>query len=354
MPPAASAFLIGLVIILGTGMLVVGTGMATSALGGLGSAFADAMSQISVQASGAHSSPTPDLTVPAFDAPENGGYTNEARVTLTGSVPSTAVGKTGYSVRIYSIQANGQRLRYQDVPVGGTVRFAIQNVTLSPGTNTFVARLVAPSGESGDSPSVVYTFDTTVPKIAISSPANDATITATSVTVSGKTEPKSSISITNVQSSGVASAKAGDDGTFHATVSLAAGDNTLTITATDRAGNTSTTNLKVHRSLGKLSASLTASPASVPTQSTTNLVLSARATASDGSPLAGASVDFTVAITGLAPIESGTLTANAAGEVSWTTKIQDAKPGPAFATVVFTTDRDGDVTATAQINVVGQ
>ncbi len=334
-------------------MLLVGAGIASQGAAQLGDALGDAMSRVGhqsaqpVQASGA--TETDDR--PVFDQPPNGGYTNQATIALSGSIPGTIAGQPNWVVRIYTVDATGKRLRYADVQVSETVKFGVANVKLSQGKNTFTATLVGPHGEGGESKPVVYTLDTTPPKITISSPTANAQIQTATVDVKGKTEAGASVSVRSSRGSGSSTVTADDSGAFKATVPLVAGDNTLTITATDRAGNVGTATVTVKRSLGKLAASLSVNPNKFAAQTAKAITLTVRATASDGTPLANATVVLTVNVPGLGPIQSPELTLSAIGQASWTTTIQNATPGAGFATAVITTDSDGTVTATASITV---
>ncbi len=169
--------------------------------------------------------------------------------------------------------------------------------------------------------------------------------------MTGTTEAGATVTIRDANGGGSATVQADADGGFKGAIALVAGDNPLTITATDRAGNSSTANMSVKRSLGKLAAFLSVSPTKLTANTPATLTLTVRATASDGSPLANAKVVFTVQVSGVGPITSPELATNAMGQATWTASVDKPSEGPGMATVVITTDDGSTVTASVQITV---
>jgi len=85
-----------------------------------------------------------------------------------------------------------------------------------------------------------YTIPDIVPPIlSITSPEHESTLDTPVVTVSGTTEPGVTLNINGILTS------VGSDGTFSLEITLLEGNNTITVTATDSAGNPSVVSLTV-------------------------------------------------------------------------------------------------------------
>jgi hypothetical protein len=330
-------------LVLGVAMLVVGGNVLVSVVGQLAHAFDNAISQVSSMPPATMAPSGVALDTPVLDAPDNGGYTNSPTISLSGSVPGGATGKSGYKVRVYVIASDGTRSQVAEVEVGATTHFSTAAVNLVEGSNTFVAALVTPSSEGQPSPEVVYILDTAPPKLSISSPADGSSQTGSSVVVSGKTDAGSTVTVRNRQApgGGLSSKVVGQDGRFALTVGLVAGSNSIQVTATDQAGNVTTDQMTVKRSYGKLAAHLLVQPAKFGGAGPTTIKLTVHATSANGGPLAGAKAVFTVTAVGLGPIVSPELTTDQTGTVTWRVTISGATAGLGAATVLVTTS-DGD------------
>jgi large repetitive protein len=338
-------------VMLGVLTLTVGTGLMAGLVGGIAGAFSDSIAHITSQVPATAPPSGVTLDTPVLDAPANNGYTNQTAVTINGTVPGASVGKTDYTVHVYLVGKSGTLQGVAIVPVGGTTRFATPPIKLAEGSNTFTATLVTPSGEGAQSPTVTYILDTTAPKISIASPASGATVSTSTVTVSGSCEAGATITIRNEQAPGGAlnSATVGSDGKFQLTVPVVAGPNTVDLWSTDQAGNSDSTSITIKRAYGQLAAHLAVSPSKFSSSSQTTLKLKVYATSFNGGPLAGATVTFTVAIDGLGPIVSPELTTDATGTVTWQVAISGEQAGIGQASVLVTSPAGDQVTATATI-----
>jgi hypothetical protein len=336
---------------LGLVMISVGSGVATHLIGGIAEAFGNSMTRLTSQAPATVPPSGVTLTTPVLDVPANGGYTNQSSVPIQGSVPDASVGQTGYSVHVYLVGKNGAKRPVANVKVGGTTRFTTPPITLTQGNNTFDATLEAPTGEGAPSPLVTYILDTTPPKITITSPATGIKVTTATVDVAGTSDAGATVAIRNEEAPGGAlnSQTLGADGRFRLTVPVLAGPNTIDLTATDLAGNLTSTSLTVNRDYGQLVAHLVAKPSKFKSSSQTTLVLTLHATSFNGGPLANANVTFTVLISGLAPIVSAELTTDATGVVTWQVPISGATPGAGQASVLVTSPAGDIITATTNI-----
>jgi uncharacterized protein YheU (UPF0270 family) len=82
--------------------------------------------------------------------------------------------------------------------------------------------------------------DETPPSVVISSPQDDSSVDSSTVTVTGQSEPGATVSINGV----VAAVE--PDGSFACSLALIEGENTITATATDPAGNSASTSVTVN------------------------------------------------------------------------------------------------------------
>lgn len=141
-------------------------------------------------------------------------YTIEDHATLTARVTP----KAGATITL---------LKLNGLTVPATPGDSTYPITLINGLNTFTLVATDSTGRSG---SATITRDNALPQLAITSPANGATIVASSINVLGTVS--SAIPLRSVTVNGVrASVNVGTFGTLN--VSLIIGANTITATATD-------------------------------------------------------------------------------------------------------------------------
>ncbi len=104
-------------------------------------------------------------------------------------------------------------------------------ITLEAGLNTLSATAQDAAGNtSRATKSVTITFDATPPKLTLSSEPNSV-VTTSRVTFKGKVESGSTVTINNRLT------VLADDDSFESEINLSPGANTITIIATDQAGN---------------------------------------------------------------------------------------------------------------------
>jgi hypothetical protein len=291
-------------------------------------------------------------TSPVLDAPMEAA-TNQASVTVTGSVPASISGqRAGLMIRLYVALPKTVPVQVREVPLGELPTFAIPDVALQPGRNDFSATVVGPGGEGEASPIVTYVLDTTKPTLAISSPKDKTAVNGASVTIVGKTQGASTISARNAANGRTAIGAADGTGSFQVVLPLADGTNAISVTATDPAGNAATAVLTVRRGAGQLKVALNASSYRI---SAANLprVLELRAVATDpsGNGLAGRDITFTLAIPGVPPI-TGQETTDASGVAVFRTSIPaGATPGSGPGTAFLTTPEYGDASGRVVITI---
>ncbi len=337
------------VAILGAAVFLTASGGIAPIVGSLGNSLNAAFGRLIA-------TPNPSPTeVIATDAPiiaaPDQPYTNVATATLKITVPVAVVG-TSAQVRVY-VALQGQAMTpVTQIPVANTTQLAVP-VKLTKGTNNFSATIVDNGVESPEAPIVTIVLDQTAPKITITSPANNAEISTPTVTITGTTKASSDLLAQNAANGTSVSGQAGTDGSFSLTLSIAQGTNTLTIRATDQAGNASTVTLTVTQGSGKITARLSASAYSISvSHPPASLQLRVLVTDPTGAPLAGATATFTLTIPGLAPI-SNTATTGSDGRASFTTSlVGPMTTGSGVATVLVTYADFGDTTARVSLTFV--
>ncbi len=116
--------------------------------------------------------------------------------------------------------------------------FFTETVSLPEGAHTFTVVATDAAGMSRTA-SVTVTVDTRPPSVVITSPASGATVSVPTVTVTGTTEPGTTLVVNGyaVDVSGT--------GAFSMRLALATGANLIMATATDSAGNTASASVSV-------------------------------------------------------------------------------------------------------------
>ncbi len=295
---------------------------------------------------------SPDATqAPAIaDAPTivspDEAYTNDDVVDITVNVPAAWVGKDGYTVRLWVTLPDKQPALMNEVPVGPTSVLVIPEVELAKGRNDFQASINGPGGEGELSPVATWVLDQSRPKITISSPKASSATSRDAITVKGKTQARSTVRIRNELNGDVVTVEAGKDGLFEGKVNVSSGINSITITATDPAGNPNTETITVRKGSGDLQVTLTGTAyrftaKRLPRTVTFTVVVSDP----DGRRVAGAVALFTVTVPGLEAIVSNELPTSQSGAATFTTRIpKGALPGSGLASVLVTTDSYGQKT----------
>ena len=343
LPASIKALLAFSIVALGVTIVWVGSGRVGPFVSDAVAGFGDFVGKVGSVVSSPSPTPLPAISgAPSILAPHE-PYTNIEAVDITVNVPPDVVGRTGYSVRLWDTLADTPTAIIAEVPVGPTAAILIPSVTLGRGRNDIQASILGPSGESERSTIVTWVLDQAKPKVTITSPRDNAAVTKATVTIKGKTQARSSILARNDANAATASTQADADGLFAVTIAVAAGANSITITATDPAGNAESTILNVRKGSGKLVVSLTGNvyrftASKLPTNATYTVVV----TGPDGRPLGGATALFTISVPGLEAIVSAEMMTGADGTSSFSTRIpKGAMPGSGLAVVLITTADGG-------------
>ncbi|HET7182332.1 MAG TPA: hypothetical protein VFI15_08895, partial [Candidatus Limnocylindrales bacterium] len=199
----------------------------------------------------------PPAGAPSIASPAQ-PFTNQAEIELTVTVPQEAVGDPSAKIRVYLELEGLDPAPVVDVPVGTTSRMTVP-FELTAGKNNITATLFRGTEESEPSPVVTYVLDQDPPKITVKSPKNGAAVDVPDVTISGTTQPGTSLVALNAANATSISSQADKDGKFEFGMLLAPGTNSITITGTDPAGNTNKVTLKLLQGSKEMGVRLTAS-----------------------------------------------------------------------------------------------
>jgi Glucodextranase, domain B len=335
---------------LGAGVLYVGAGGLGKVAGTLGTTLTGFVDDVT-----ATPSPIPSVAVvsgtPSLDPPDE-PYTNSSQVDLVVTVPAAMVGDATHRIRVYLALKDQKSTAIMEVPIGPTAKTAVP-VELTKGINDFSVSIVGDGTESESSAIARYVLDTSKPKVTITSPKANAVVNGKSVTIKGKVQGRSTLLARNDTNGATSAGTAASDGTFSLALPITTGSNTITIDATDPAGNAGTASLTVRRGNGKLTVSLAASAYQVSRKGLpTAIRLTATATDPDGRPLSGAEVTFTLSIPGIKTVTwDGTTKSN--GRAEWQTTIpKGATVGQGSATALVTADGLGSTQDYTVITVV--
>jgi hypothetical protein len=226
-------------------------------------------------------------------------------------------------------------------------------VALTEGRNDFMATTISSGGESEASPVVTYILDQEPPAITISSPKSGTAVSSTTVNLEGRVQARSRLVARNESNGSSTTGTASDDQKFTLTLPLQSGTNKIQITAMDPAGNTGSLSITIVRGSGRLSATLAASTYRISVRSLpTSIQLVATVTDPAGKALVGATVTFSLTLPKIPAITYEATTGGDGRAVFTTTVPKGVDPGSGLASVLVTTDGQGQTTAQAAITVV--
>ena len=345
-------------LLLGFSVVLLGVVILWASTGQLGHVVADFGGALSGMVSRIAASPTPVAAIvpvyppPSLIVPEE-SYTNVPSVDLHGLTDAGVAGRTDFKIRIYQIlgvETNPPAL-VREIPVAAIPQFTVPGVTLEKGIDFFTATLIGPDGhETAASKPVRYVYDTSKPKINLSSPKDGATINAATVDIVGtgpvaEQRRRPQRGQRNVEERQPPARPA--TSAFRCPSSPE--PNGLTLTSTDPAGNESQLVISVLRGDGKLAATLTPSSNQYPsTKLPSPLTLTAIVTDPDGHPVDGASVTFTLSIPGIDPVTFDATTDATGHAIFQTTVPNGATVGNGLATILVDTKDFGTVSSASR------
>jgi len=168
--------------------------------------------------------PPGDPPTISITAPADGAVLGSGSVTVSG--PITGTPQLFVNVNGLSAPQTG----------GGTGY--TRTLTLADGVHSILAKVGNSYGHSRDEISI--TVDTVAPVVAITAPANGATLTSQPIAVTGTATDAGGIAALRINDDPIAAASP-----FATTTALAEGSNTITVEATDSAGNTGSASVTV-------------------------------------------------------------------------------------------------------------
>lgn len=345
-------------LLLGVVVIAFGIGVLYASTGQLGKVFSGLTAGLGTAVRDFTKTPEPSVSIePLADAPTlvapTEPYTNQPIADLAGATPADIAGRSDYRIRIYQALKDQEPSLIREVAVGRTPSFTVPNVTLEKGVNYFTATLVGPSGETEPSAQVTYVYDTSKPKLIMTAPRDGQTVNGKSVELIGKVQSRSVIVARNAENGTSATAKAGPDGGFTMTISLEPGQNAISMSATDPAGNVGELALNILRGEGKLTATINISPVRMSIGRLPQaMTITTTVTDPDGHAVDGARVVFTVSIPGVVPLTQEATTGADGQAVLQTTVPQGATEGTGNATVLVTTRAFGQVSNQASVTIV--
>jgi hypothetical protein len=158
-------------------------------------------------------------------------------ITLTSPTATLTRASTAMVSGVVSDASAAVTVNGAPVTVGPSGDFSM-TVALVEGPNAIV---IAATDEAGNEAHVTksVTRDSTAPMLALSTPANGATLGDNVVRVSGTSEPGADLTVNGLR------VVVGAAGAWSVDLGLAGGSNTITVDATDAAGNTATVSVTV-------------------------------------------------------------------------------------------------------------
>ena len=343
LPWPTRVLLVAALVALGAVVLFAGSGALGRVAGSLGGTFAGLVGGLLPSPTRATPTPLPAL-VPRLDLPRD-HYTNGQTATITGHLPTGLHGPPGATIRIYD---NGRFVT--SVPVGTTTDFVVTGLPLVEGDNELTATVTIGTVEGEPSDSISIVRDDVAPKITLQSPKDGLKTTAATVRVAGTTEAGAAVTIRDISSGGTTTVIADGQGAFGVDVTLVNGENDLSITATDPAGNSDSKTLTVTRNAGGVSATLTLSSRTVPGNGHGTLTMTVQVKDSRGQPVSGGTATFIVT-----PPNQGALVLPAqtivGGSASQTTTLAQQAPGQGQVVVTVQLPDGRSATAIATFTV---
>lgn len=350
LPLLVKVVLVFAIVALGGAVLLASTGLLGRAVSGIGSSLAGFLGEAPAATASPSAVPLPDA--PAIAMPST-TYTGDETIDVSGSIPASVAGRSGYTVVVSGGLRGEQPADLAGIDVGETTVFFVPDIPLKAGVNVLTARIVGPAGDSPDSAAVLVVVDRKAPTVKITSPKDGVSINGPTVTITGKTQGNSDLVARNETTGQSISAGAKADGTFELKVGIGDGTNTITISVTDPAGNVATKQLKVERGSGRLSASMSASASKVPIDSLpSDMTFTVIVKDPDGTRLKGAVVTFSVSVPGITALTKDVTTKSDGRAVYRVTIPPGATAGAALATALVATQEYGVITAKVSFEII--
>lgn len=178
-------------------------------------------------------------------SPSSGAYvTNNKQpvvFTVTDEAGGSGVDLSTLSVKLDDVAQASSTIASTAITNGYSITFTPAEA-LSDGSHTVSVDCSDHDGNAATQKTATYTVDTVPPTLNITSPSDGLITNTETITVAGMTNDATSSPVTIViklNDADQGSVTVGSDGLFSKAVTLADGSNTISITATDAAGKTS-------------------------------------------------------------------------------------------------------------------
>ena len=189
--------------------------------------------------------PVINITSPTDGALNTDGKPKIA-FTLLDNVSQTS-GYSGINLSSLVLKINGTAVAASSITssaVTGGYSCSYTPTTILPdGDNSITIDVKDNDGNAASTKSVTFTVDTVAPSLNVTSPTEDSITNQKTITVTGNTSDSTSSPVTVKILVGTADqgeVKVDSNGTFSKSITLQEGRNTITITATDSAGKSTT------------------------------------------------------------------------------------------------------------------
>lgn len=180
----------------------------------------------------------------AIQSPGSGAYITNSKPTIKFTITDAGSGVNPAKCYIKIDSGDATALATSAVSVSGNVATCTYTpaTALSEGAHTVQVYGYDYDGNQSDTVSTTFTVDTVPPTLNVTAPADGLKTNVATVSVTGTTNDTTSSPVTIKITCGgkTYSPTVGAGGVFSQVVDLSAGSNTITITATDSAGKTST------------------------------------------------------------------------------------------------------------------
>ena len=178
--------------------------------------------------------------------PTSGAYVTNNKQTVTFNI-TDETGGSGVNLSSLVVKQDGtavaaSTIKSTAITNGYSVTYT-PATALTDGSHTVTITVSDNDGNAATAKSTTYTLDTVPPTLNISAPVNELVTNAASLVVRGSTNDVSSSPVTVkilLGSTDQGAVTVASDGTFSKTLTLVEGSNTITVTATDAAGKSST------------------------------------------------------------------------------------------------------------------
>lgn len=281
----------------------------------------------------------PTLTI---TSPAAGALIRASTVTVTGAVSDSVS-------PVKSVTVNGVNATISNGTYSATV-------SLTEGSNTLT--VVAKNNvDLSTTATRSVTRDTTAPTLNVTAPANNLITAAASVTVSGTVSDAVAVNKVTVNGTSVS---VSSGGAWSGTVNLSAGNNTITVVATDTAGNSATVTRTVKRETQGPNLTITSPAAGYLTKNSTVAVTGT--VSANISPVKGVTVNGVAATisgstyTATVSLSEGsnTITVTGSNQVNLTTtKTVSVTRDSTAPTIALTSPTTGQMVSNATFTVTG-